>query len=121
MGNALYQPQVCKPRNRELAILGLSSVVKIPLIIREHRSLCAQLGITTEQFEEGLAGKVPKGLSEEEDVAYRLGRILVMLECPLDNPTWKEATEKMTKSELVGVVHVVGGYRWITLLAQVNG
>lgn len=121
VGKTLYNPAVCKPRNRELAILALSSLVRIPLIVLEHRLLCGQLGITDEQYEEGLAGKVPAGLSEEEEMVYRLARELVMLDRPLDSTTWKQATEKMAKAELVGVVHVVGGYRWITLLAQVNG
>ncbi|KAI1091585.1 hypothetical protein F5B19DRAFT_458229 [Rostrohypoxylon terebratum] len=120
VGKTLYDAQVCKPRNRELAILALSSIVRIPLVVTEHRRLAAKLGITDEQYEDGLCGQVPRNLSEEENIVFRLGRKLVRLECSLDSETWNEANEKMEKSEIVGVVHVVSGYRWLTLLAQLD-
>ena len=90
------------------------------MLVTEHRVLSAKVGITNEQYEDGLSGRVPRDLSEEEDMVYRLGRKLIRLESSLDNDTWSEAVGKMAKSEIVGVVHVVSGYRWLALLAQVG-
>ncbi|ETS74931.1 hypothetical protein PFICI_13415 [Pestalotiopsis fici W106-1] len=120
-GRALFNPRICKPRNRELALLGLTSIRKVPLIVHCHRSVCQSIGITTEQYEDGLAGRFPQGLSEEEIMAYKLGRVFTKIESRLDDAIWKEATEKMTKSEAAGIAHVVGGYLWMTLLANING
>lgn len=117
----MYGPTVVKPRNRELATLGLASVLDVPYVVYCHRMVTAKLGLTAEQYEDGLAGRVPQDLSEEECMAYRLGRILTMLKGPLDDKTWQEATSKMDKAEIVGIVHTVAGYRWIALLEQVGG
>ena len=43
-----------------------------------------------------------------------------MLTEPLDNATFGEAVEKLGKREIVGLVHVIGAYKWVSLLAQVN-
>lgn len=121
MAKAAYYPTVVKPRNRELAILGLSSVLNTPYVAYCHRSVAEKVGLTSEQYEAGLAGTVPLGLSEEEATAYRLGRHLTSLNGPLDDATWNEVTAKMEKTEVVGIVHVIGGYRWVALLDWVNG
>jgi hypothetical protein len=110
-----------KPRNRELAILGLTSVMNVPYIVYCHKGAAAKVGVTDEQYQEGMAGKEPHGLTNEEAMAYRLGRILPGLTGPLDDETWQEASSKMEKSEIVGVLHTVAGYRWVAMLEQVNG
>lgn len=109
-----------KPRNRELAIIGLASVLRVSYVILCHRHVARKVGLTEEQFEDGIAGKVPQDLSDEEALAYRLGRILTTLQGPLDEATWREVTEKMSKTEFMGIVHTVAGYRWVSLLDQVN-
>ncbi|ROT41234.1 hypothetical protein SODALDRAFT_376932 [Sodiomyces alkalinus F11] len=109
-----------KPRNRELAIIGLASVLRVPYVALCHRAVAPKVGLTPEQFEDGIAGKVPRDLSEEEALAYRLGRILTSLNGPLDEETWREVTEKMSKTEFIGIAHTVAGYRWVSLLEQVN-
>ncbi|KAI1771754.1 hypothetical protein F4818DRAFT_203130 [Hypoxylon cercidicola] len=121
LAKSCYNPTAVKPRNRELAILGLSSVLDVPYIVYCHRGVAEHVGLTTQQYEDGLAGKVPGGLSEEEAMAYRLGQILTKLTGPLDDATWQEVTSKMDKAEVVGVLHIVAGYRWVALLVSVNG
>ncbi|GLA47458.1 hypothetical protein CBS147343_4982 [Aspergillus niger] len=121
MAKTLYAPGTVKPRNRELAILGLSSVLDVPYVDYCHRKIGSKCGLSHEQFEDALAGKVPADLSAEEAMAYRLGRILTDLKTPLDDATWKEAVSVMGKSELVGIAHTVAGYRWVSLLDQING
>ncbi|KAK7932313.1 hypothetical protein PG985_003025 [Apiospora marii] len=121
LAKACYDPEAVKPRTRELAILGLASILNVPYIVYCHRSCAYEVGITEEQYNEGLAGKVPSGLAEEEAMAYRLGRDLTTLQARLDDDTWAEATSKLAKSELVGVAHIVGAYRWVAVLAQLNG
>jgi hypothetical protein len=108
-------------RVRELSILGLASVVDAPYIKYCHRQVALKAGFTIEQYEEGLSGKVPRDLSEKEEMAYRLGRHLTTLTGPLDNEMWKEAMQKMGKIEFLGVVHTIAGYRWVALLEHVGG
>ncbi|KAJ5526483.1 hypothetical protein N7494_013133 [Penicillium frequentans] len=121
VAKALYAPSTIKPRNRELAILGLSSVLDVPYVTYCHHKIGSKCGLSREQFEDALAGKVPADLSEEETMAYHLGQILTDLKAPLEDTTWKEAVAVMGKSELVGIAHTVSGYRWVALLDQING
>ncbi|KAI1383546.1 uncharacterized protein F4822DRAFT_420938 [Hypoxylon trugodes] len=121
MAKTVYNPNVVKPRNRELAILGLCSVVDAPYLVYCHRGVAAHVGLTLEQFEDGLRGTEPTGLDDEELTAYRLGRILAALTGPLDEQKWRETTKSMDKTEIVGITHLIGGYRWVALLEQVNG
>jgi hypothetical protein len=86
-----------------------------------HREVALKLGLTAEQCDDAVAGRVPKDLTEEESMAYRLGRILTTLDGPLDDATWQEVTSTMEKSEFVAILHTVAGFRWVSLLVQVNG
>ncbi|KAF2865017.1 hypothetical protein BDV95DRAFT_612980 [Massariosphaeria phaeospora] len=64
-----YSPMGAKPRSRELAILGLCSIVNAPYMVYCHRAIGTKLGLTAEQYDEGLAGQVPRDLNEEESMA----------------------------------------------------
>ncbi|RYP12069.1 hypothetical protein DL767_011507 [Monosporascus sp. MG133] len=121
LAKACYDPTAVNPRNRELAILGLTSIMNVPYIVYCHRGVAEKVGITSQQYDEGLAGRVPKGLSEGEEMAYKIGRTLTTLTSRLDDDTWQQATSKLGKAELVGVTHIVAAYRWVALLAQLNG
>ncbi|KAI2614833.1 AhpD-like protein [Hypoxylon sp. NC1633] len=121
MGKLAYGDQNIKPRNRELAIAGLCSVLDVPFVVYSHRAIAKKVGLSHEQFEVALAGKVPSGLSDEEQAAYRLGRTFTALTGRLDDDTWLELRSHLDKTEIVGLMHVIGGYRWVALLEQVNG
>lgn len=121
LAKAAHDPSVVNPRYRELAILGLSSVLDVPYITYCHRDVAARVGITQEQYEAGSKGNVPQDLTDGEVMAYRLGQILTTLTHQLNDETWQEALSKMSKSELVGILHIVAGYRWVAMLEQVNG
>lgn len=121
VAKTMYGDTTVKARNRELAIMGLCSILDVPYVVYCHRPLAVKYGLSNEQYEEGLAGNVPSGLTEEERMAYSLGRILTDLKGPLDDATWQDAVSKMGKAEIVGIVHTVAGYRWVSLLDHVNG
>ncbi|KAI1389499.1 uncharacterized protein F4822DRAFT_202629 [Hypoxylon trugodes] len=121
MGKLAYGAQGVKPRNRELAIVGICSVLDVPFIARSHKAIAEGLGFSQEQYETALAGRVPSDLSEEEQAAYRLGRTLTGLTGRLDDESWIELSSRLDKMELVGLMHIIGGYRWVALLEQVNG
>lgn len=114
-----------QPRYRELAILGFSSVLPVPVIVQHHRDIAQQaptVQLTATQYDAGLAGQVPPDLrSDGEAAAYALGRRLTAQRGPLDEATWREVTAHLSKAEVVGIVHVISGYRWVALLEQVNG
>jgi 4-carboxymuconolactone decarboxylase len=79
------------------------------------------LGMSSEQYDTGLQGGVPAGLSEEEEMAYTLGRTFTNLRGPLSNEVWDEACKKMGKQQALGVVHIVAGYVYVCMLVNVNG
>jgi len=116
-----YSTSGAKPRNRELAILGLSSVLDVPYVTFCHEGVAAKVGLSAEQYADGLAGQVPRKLTDEESMAYRLGRILTTLNGPLKEETWQEVIAVMDKSEFVAILHTIAGYRWVSLLEQANG
>ena len=95
MARVTTDPNSVKPKNRELAILGLLSVVRAPFVRYSHGLIALHKeGITEEQYETGLKGSTPVGLSEEEGAAYRLGRTLAELKGPMDDETWDDAVGK---------------------------
>lgn len=113
-------PAVIKPRNRELVIMAVISVTKTPLINHCHQQLAAAEGFSAEQYDQGISGRTPSGLSEEEVVVYELSRQLTVLNGPLDKASWEKARSKLEKKDIVTIVHVVTSYRWISLLDMVN-
>ncbi|KAI1436834.1 hypothetical protein GGR50DRAFT_173689 [Xylaria sp. CBS 124048] len=121
LGKIYNQPAFLSPRKRELAILGLLAVWETPYIMHNHRDIAIKIGLTGEQQDDLLAGKVPEGLSTAEEMVYRLACALAKLRGPLDNATWEEYSSRLEKAEIVAVVNVVGGYSWLGLLAQVSG
>jgi hypothetical protein len=120
LAQTLSKSGTVKPRNRELAILKLASVIKAPYIAFCHRDTASRLGISDGQWHQGLAGQIPEGLSEEERLVYRLGRILLLATEPLSEDIWQDAIGVVSKVEFVGIVHVVGAYRWVSLLDLVH-
>lgn len=116
-----FDPAIVKPRNRELAILGLCSVLDVPYMVYAHRPIAARLGVSEESWAEGLAGQTPSGLNEEETMAYRIGRHLTTLNSRLDDETFDAAVSALGKPELVGILHTIAGYKWVALLVNVSG
>lgn len=86
-----------KPRNRELATLGLCSVIKILYILYAYRGFTIKLGFTAEQADAAAGGIVPQGLNDEEAMAYKLGRFLTTLAGPLDDVTFPGSGRKAGK------------------------
>ncbi|KAK4200733.1 hypothetical protein QBC40DRAFT_199741 [Triangularia verruculosa] len=121
LAKLVYLPSTVKPRNRELAILALFSELRAPYAVYCHRGVAEKVGLTGEQYEEGLKGTVPRGLSREEEMAYRLGKVLTTMTGPLGEEVWQEARGCLGREEVVGIVHLIAGYRWVAMLEQVNG
>jgi 4-carboxymuconolactone decarboxylase len=120
MAKVVYRPGTVKPRNRELVVLGLVSIVNAPYAIYCHRHVGHKAGLTEDQIADAMAGKVPEGLNAEEKLSYRLGRELTTLNGPLSEELWQEVMSTMSKEEFVGIAHTVAGYKWVTLLENCN-
>jgi 4-carboxymuconolactone decarboxylase len=99
----------------------LISVLDVPYVFYCHHKVAKNLGFSDEQYSDGFAGKVPQGLSEEEVMAYRLGRTLPLQSGPLDDTMWDQITSVMKKSEFVAILHTIAGYRWVSMLEHANG
>ncbi|KAI0022368.1 AhpD-like protein [Xylariomycetidae sp. FL0641] len=121
MSKTCYSTEHVKPRNRELAVLALCSVYDAPYMTYCHKNLGKKVGLESDQIDEALRGQEPQGLSEEESAAYCLGRALSAGLGPLDDATFSSIVARMEKSQAVGVANVIGGYRWIVTLVQLNG
>jgi 4-carboxymuconolactone decarboxylase len=121
MAQVCFSPDTVKPRNRELAILGMLSIISAPFVLYAHRLIALRLGITDDQYTTGLQGSTPADLNGEEKMAYCLGRVLADLKGPLGDEVWAEAIHEMGRKEALGVVHAVGSYVYICMLTNVNG
>jgi hypothetical protein len=110
-----------EPRTRELVIMALLSHVKEPYTVACHRILGLKLGLTEEECNDALTGRVSQSLSEQEAAAYELGRVLATLDAPMDNVTWDKFESKMSKSKVASIANIMGGYKWIVLLTHLNG
>lgn len=124
LSKASYMPNHIKPRNRELTVLAFISVTQVPWMRQVHGVFGTKnptLNFTPEQIQDGLAGNMPQGLDEEEQAAYRLGRVLTSLNGPLDEESWQEFSSKLSKSEIVGIANFVGVFQWLALLIRLKG
>ncbi|ORY09572.1 hypothetical protein BCR34DRAFT_568124 [Clohesyomyces aquaticus] len=83
MAKVTFSPDSVKPRNRELAVLGMLSVISAPYVRHAHHLIALEHGITDEQYSTGLKGTVPEDLKWEGKMAYRLGNVLADLKGPL--------------------------------------
>ena len=120
VAGVVNNPAMIKPRNRELVIMAVVSVTRVPLVDDCHRQLAAAVGFSAEQYDQGISGQSPSGLSEEEVAVYELSRQLTVLNGPLDEASWAKARVKLEKSDIVMIAHVVSTYRWIGLLDMVH-
>ncbi|KAH8157574.1 hypothetical protein CIB48_g10680 [Xylaria polymorpha] len=101
--------------------MALFSVTRLPYMIYAQRCTASIVGLSEQQANDALEGRVPQHLSEEEVTAYQVGRPLALLSGPLDDATWKEFSGKMEKSQIVAIANLIGGYKWMALLIQLNG
>jgi hypothetical protein len=121
MAKTCYNPSHVKPRNRELAVLALCSVYDAPYVSYCHRNLGKKVGLDPEQIDDALRGREPRGLTDEEAAVYCLARALSTAVGPLEDALFNSIVARMEKSQAVGVANVIGGYRWIVTLVQLNG
>lgn len=100
-----------KSRNRQLAIMALISILDIPYMAYCHYRLSQAVGFTDQQCKDALAGKLPQGLSDAEISVYGLGKVFTTLAKPLNDATWQEFASKIDKPEIIGITHIIGGYK----------
>ncbi|KAK5630336.1 hypothetical protein RRF57_006051 [Xylaria bambusicola] len=108
-------------RTRQLVIFAYLSVVKEPHMIYCRRLLGPRAGLTDDEIENALAGRLSQSLSEKEASAYRLGIHLTTLNGPVDDETWEEYASKLSRTEITTIANIVGGYQWACLLTRLNG
>ncbi|KAJ8131582.1 hypothetical protein O1611_g2043 [Lasiodiplodia mahajangana] len=108
-------------RTRQLVVFAYLSVVKDPYMTYCRRLLGPRLGLTDDEIENALAGRLSDSLSEKEALAYRLGIHLSTLNGPVDDETWQEYASKLSRIEITTIANIVGGYQWACLLTRLNG
>jgi 4-carboxymuconolactone decarboxylase len=113
--------QEVKPRHRVLAITAMCSVLDAPYVTYCQRLVAPTVGFSEEQFNTCLAGNVPQSLTEDEEAVYTLGRTLSSLSGPLDRTLWQDAITKLGHDTLVSIANLISGYRWVSMLDQING
>lgn len=101
--------------------MGLCSVFYAPYAAYCHQGVARKCGFSDEQYRDALAGRVPSDLTAAESMAYHLGRTLSTQTSPLEDELWNQITAVMEKSEFVGLLHTIAGYRWVFLLEFSNG
>lgn len=122
LGQAMYRGDDTKPRNRELAVEAFISVAQVPYMRYCHTIVGQKrVGLTSEQVNDALSGKIPRDLSEEEEAAFQLGHFLARLDKPLGNSDWDNFASKLSKSEIIGIANFIGAFQWLALLTRLNG
>ncbi|KAI0198775.1 hypothetical protein F4808DRAFT_251804 [Astrocystis sublimbata] len=119
----LYQKAFNKvpSRTRQLVVFAYLSVVKEPYMTYCRRLLGPRAGLTQDEIEHALGGRLSRSLSEKEASAYRLGIHLASLKGPVDDEAWQEYASKLSRTEITTVANIVGGYQWACLLTRLNG
>ncbi|KAI0113583.1 hypothetical protein GGR51DRAFT_18836 [Nemania sp. FL0031] len=108
-------------RTCQLVTYAYLSVVKEPYMTHCRRLLGPRAGLTDDEIENALAGRLSQSLSEKEALAYRLGVHLSTLNGPVNDETWQEYASKLSKTEITTIANIVGGYQWACLLTRLNG
>ncbi|KAI0551570.1 hypothetical protein F4679DRAFT_131417 [Xylaria curta] len=108
-------------RTRQLVIFAYLSVVKEPYMTYCRRLLGPRGGLTDDEIEHALAGRLSQSLSEKEASAYRLSIHLATLNGPVDDETWQEYASKLSRIEITTIANILGVYQWACLLTRLNG
>jgi AhpD family alkylhydroperoxidase len=100
---------------REVAILTVSAALGARYAIYAHELTAADVGLSSTQIAALAAGRRPAVLSDEEDVAFEVARVLATGRI-LPASTYARAVEVLGREGVGELVFLIGGYGLIAML-----
>lgn len=107
-------------REKELCIFAVLSEYDVPFVHYAHSQIGLWAGFSEEQVQQAVHGKLPDGLDLRESTIYSLALTLTKLRGPLSEKRFNESREVLQHDEVVGVVHIVSGYVYVAMLANIS-
>lgn len=108
------------PREKELAILAVLSEYDAPYVLYAHSEISLRAGLSKEQIQDAVDGKLPQGLEEKEATAYSFAVKLAKLHGPMDSETFENAAKILGRDRVAGLVHTVSGFIYVAMLTNVS-
>ncbi len=105
-------------RERELAILSVAGELRCDFERLAHEPAAIKAGLTREQVDAVLAGRVPDGLSDDEALVTRLARVMAA-ERNLPDADYAAGVTALGRERLAGLTWLVGYYAALALALAV--
>ncbi len=97
------------PRERELAILRLATLVGAPFEWSEHVDIGQKFGVTPEEIERTTQGSSAEGWSEHERALLRAVEECLSDYCMSDS-TWETLSKTYNEQQMIELPMVIGSY-----------
>ena len=107
------------PRERELSILAVLAVYDSPYVLYAHSEIGVVSGLSKEQVQQAVLGKMPEGLSKHEETTYWLSLKLATIRGPLDGADFERAEAVIGREKIAGLAHLVSGFVHVAMLTNI--
>lgn len=107
------------PRERELSILAVLAVYDSPYVLYAHSEIGVVSGLSREQVQQAVQGKIPEGLSDEEATTYWLSLKLATIRGPLESADFERALSVIGREKIAGLAHLVSGFIHVAMLTNI--
>jgi len=118
---SVYSPETLPARTRQMGVLATAATFDAPYIVYCHRPTSAKLGFSDEQFQDAISGRTPKGIPEEEVVAYETALLLARDRKALSDEAFERAEKILGRPGVAGLANVVAAYLYVCILVSVAG
>ena len=103
-------------RERELAILAVTSVFQPAFMTYAHTNIGIDIGLSSEQVADASSGKIPEDLDHDEEIVYEFSRELSRTRGSIREKLWQKAKSLLGATKVVVLIHVVGGYTYTAMI-----
>jgi alkylhydroperoxidase family enzyme len=111
-GEVILNQKGLSVRERELAILAVTSAYETPFIKYAHSRVALASGLENDQIEQACTGQSPDRITDAEAAVYDLSLELVLTRTVLKEGSWKRYEEVLGKEKCLRVAHVSGLYMY---------
>ncbi|CAN7323577.1 carboxymuconolactone decarboxylase family protein [Phenylobacterium sp. LjRoot219] len=110
LGNHLLVDGVLAPRDRELAILRVGWLSKVPYVWGEHVTIGKKCGLTSADIERVIEGSAAAGWTDHERAILAAVEEL-LADALISDPTWEVLARTLEQAQLVELPMLIGYYQ----------
>ena len=99
-------------KERELVTLAVLTEYDTPYVLYAHAENALAAGLSREQIQQAVHGKVPGGLDEQE--------AMVQLRRPMQDEEYDEAVGILGRERIAGLVHIASLYIYAVMLTNIG-